>query len=227
MNDKTLAEIAAWMDQGLWGRQLAERYTAFVDEKVVGIFNSLVDDPELLLVATGGYGRKELAPFSDIDIMFLAESRTNAGAAEKVLYRLWDEKLDISHAFRTPKECIEEAFSDIRTRTTLLEARYLSGSRRIYELFRKDVYPVVALRKQKQFVAEKLREREKRHISAGDSIYLLEPHIKEGDGGLRDVHAVLWLTKPHSIFEPAPSWHTWKNTRRRSPLKNLRGTLYI
>jgi len=195
MNDKTLAEIAAWMDQGLWGRQLAERYTAFVDEKVVGIFNSLVDDPELLLVATGGYGRKELAPFSDIDIMFLAESRTNAGAAEKVLYRLWDEKLDISHAFRTPKECIEEAFSDIRTRTTLLEARYLSGSRRIYELFRKDVYPVVALRKQKQFVAEKLREREKRHISAGDSIYLLEPHIKEGDGGLRDVHAVLWLAR--------------------------------
>ncbi len=195
MNDKTLTEIAAWMDQGLWGRQLAERYTSSVDDMVANIFDSLVDDPDLLLIATGGYGRRELAPFSDIDIMFLAESRKNAGAAEKVLYRLWDEKLDISHAFRTPKECIEEAFKDIRTRTALLEARYLAGSKRLYEQFRKEVYPVVAYRKQKQFVAEKLNEREKRHISTGDSIYLLEPHIKEGDGGLRDIHAVLWLSR--------------------------------
>lgn len=195
MNDKALTEIAAWMDQGLWGRQLAGRYTSFVDEKVAGIFNSLVHDPDLLLVATGGYGRRELAPFSDIDILFLAEGRKNAGAAEKVLYRLWDEKLDISHAFRTLKECIEEAFSDIRTRTTLLEVRYLAGSKRLYEQFRKDVYPAIAHRKQKQFVAEKLREREKRHISTGDSIYLLEPHVKEGDGGLRDIHAVFWLAR--------------------------------
>jgi [protein-PII] uridylyltransferase len=194
MNDKTLTEITAWMDQGLWGRQLALRYTSSVDDTVSGIYNALVDDPDLVLVATGGYGRRELAPFSDIDIMFLAESRMNAGAAEKVLYRLWDERLDISHAFRTLKECIEEAFTDIRTRTTLLEARYLAGSKRLYEKFRKDVYPAIAYRKQKQFVAEKLKEREKRHISTGDSIYLLEPHVKEGDGGLRDIHSVLWLS---------------------------------
>ena len=195
MNDKTLAEIAAWMDQGLWGRQLAERYTSFVDEKVAGIFNSLVADPDLLLVATGGYGRKELAPFSDIDIMFLSESTKNAGAAESVLYRLWDERLDISHTYRTLRECIEEAFRDIRTRTTLLEARYLAGNRNLFAQFKKEVYPAIAYRKQKQFVAEKLKEREKRHISTGDSIYLLEPHIKEGDGGLRDIHAVLWLAR--------------------------------
>ena len=195
MNDKALTEITAWMDQGLWGRQLAERYTSSVDDTVADIFNTLADNPDLLLVATGGYGRRELAPFSDIDIMFLAESRKNAGAAEKVLYRLWDEKLDISHAFRTLKECIEEAFSDIRTRTTLLEARYLAGSKRLYEQFRKDVYPAIAYRKQKQFVAAKLNEREKRHISTGDSIYLLEPHVKEGDGGLRDIHSVLWLSR--------------------------------
>ncbi len=195
MNDQALTEIAAWMDQGLWGRKLAERYTSFVDEKVVSIFNSLVDDPDLLLVATGGYGRRELAPFSDIDIMFIANSSKNAAAAEKVLYKLWDERLDISHAFRTLKDCIDEAFRDIRTRTTLLEARYLAGSRKLYAQFNKEVYPVVAHRKQKQFVAEKLKERQKRHISTGDSIYLLEPHVKEGDGGLRDIHAVFWLAK--------------------------------
>lgn len=195
MNDATLTEIAAWMDQGLWGRQLAERYTSFVDEKIAGIFNSAVDDPALLIVATGGYGRRELAPFSDIDIMFLAESREHTNAAEKVLYRLWDERLDISHAVRTLRECIEEAFRDIRTRTTLLEVRYLAGNRGLYEKFKKEVYPAIAFRKQKQFVAEKLNERQKRHISTGDSIYLLEPHIKEGDGGLRDIHAVLWLAR--------------------------------
>ncbi|MDP2158139.1 MAG: [protein-PII] uridylyltransferase, partial [Nitrospirota bacterium] len=195
MNDQALTEIAGWMDQGLWGRQLAGRYTSLVDEKVIGIFNSLVDDPDLLLVATGGYGRRELAPFSDIDIMFLAESSKNSDAAEKVLYKLWDERLDISHAFRTLRDCIDEAFRDIRTRTALLEVRYLAGSKRLYEQFRKEVYPVIAHRKQKQFVAEKLKERQKRHISTGDSIYLLEPHVKEGDGGLRDIHAVFWLAK--------------------------------
>ncbi|MBI5074531.1 MAG: [protein-PII] uridylyltransferase [Nitrospirae bacterium] len=195
MNDKTLTEIAAWMDQGLWGRDLAVRYTSFVDDTVAGIFNELADDSDLLLVATGGYGRRELAPFSDIDILFLAGGKKNAGAAEKVLYRLWDEKLDISHAFRTLDECVEEAFRDIRTRTALLETRYLAGSRSLYAKFEKEVYPALAYRKQKQFVAEKLKEREKRHVSTGDSIYLLEPHIKEGDGGLRDVHAVLWLSR--------------------------------
>ncbi len=195
MNDNMLTQIAVWMEQGLWGRQLAERYTASIDERVAGIFNELADDPDLLLVATGGYGRRELAPFSDIDILFLAESRKNANAAEKVLYRLWDEKLDISHAFRTLNECIEEAFRDIRTRTALLESRYLAGSRRLFEKYMKDVYPAIAYRKQKQFVAEKLKEREKRHISTGDSIYLLEPQVKEGDGGLRDIHAVLWLSR--------------------------------
>ncbi|MBI5635128.1 MAG: [protein-PII] uridylyltransferase [Nitrospirae bacterium] len=195
MNDRTLTELAAWMEQGLRGRQLAERYTASVDDTVAGIFNALTDDPDLLLVATGGYGRRELAPFSDIDIMFLARDRKNAGAAEKVLYRLWDERLDISHAFRTLRECVEEAFRDIRTRTTLLEARYLAGSRELYSQFEKEVYPAIAYRKQRQFVAEKLSEREKRHISTGDSIYLLEPHVKEGDGGLRDIHAVLWLSR--------------------------------
>lgn len=197
MNDRMLSEIASWMDQGLWGRQLAWRYTSSVDDKVSGIFNALADDPDLLLVATGGYGRRELAPFSDIDIMFLAEpgDRDSAGAAEKVLYRLWDEKLVISHAVRTPKECVEEAFRDIRTRTALLEARYLAGSKKLFAKFMQETYPAVAYRKQRQFVAEKLKEREKRHINTGDSIYLLEPQVKEGDGGLRDIHAVLWLLR--------------------------------
>ncbi len=195
MNEQTLTEISAWIDQGLWGRQLAGRYTDFVDKKVTDIFSSLVDNPDLLLVATGGYGRGELAPCSDIDILFLSAGRQNTGDVERVLYRLWDERLDISHAVRTLNECIEEAFRDIRTRTSLVETRFLAGSRLLYARFNEEVYPVIAYRRQKQFLTAKLQEREKRHISTGDSLYLLEPNVKEGDGGLRDIHSVFWLSK--------------------------------
>jgi [protein-PII] uridylyltransferase len=195
MSETMLEKIVSWMEQGLQGRPLAEQYTAYMDNLISNIFRDAGNPENLLLLATGGYGRKELAPFSDIDIMFYAPNRDNAAAAEQILYRLWDAKLDISHAFRTTKECLDEAFRDVRTRTTLLESRYLVGSRKLYEQFRKDVYPSIAFRKQRQFVSEKLKEMEKRHLSSGDSIYLLEPHIKEGDGGLRDIHAIFWLSK--------------------------------
>lgn len=195
MSHDVLESIVSWMGQGITGRELARQYTAHMDDLITGIFKDAGNPENLLLLATGGYGRRELAPFSDIDIMFYAPNRDDASAAEKILYRLWDEKIDISHAFRTPKECLDEANKDVRTRTTLLESRYLAGSRRLYEQFRRDVYPAVAFRKQKQFITDKLMEMEKRHIGAGDSIYLLEPHIKEGDGGLRDIHTILWLSK--------------------------------
>ena len=195
MSHDVLESVVSWMGQGFTGRALARQYTAHMDDLITGIFKDAGNPENLLLLATGGYGRRELAPFSDIDIMFYAPNRDDAAAAEKILYRLWDEKIDISHAFRTPKECLDEANKDVRTRTTLLESRYLAGSRRLYEQFRRDVYPAVAFRKQKQFITDKLMEMEKRHISAGDSIYLLEPHIKEGDGGLRDIHTILWLSK--------------------------------
>jgi [protein-PII] uridylyltransferase len=133
--------------------------------------------------------------------MFLASRRDDAAAVEKVLYRLWDEGIDISHAFRTPKDCLDEAFKDVRTRTTLLESRYLAGSRELFAQFRKDVYPSIAFRKQKQFVTEKLKELGKRHLNSGDSIFLLEPHIKEGDGGLRDIHTILWLSRVANKIE--------------------------
>ncbi|MGC2061681.1 MAG: [protein-PII] uridylyltransferase [Thermodesulfovibrionales bacterium] len=149
----------------------------------------------LTLLATGGYGRMEMAPYSDVDILFIAADRTETEAAEQVLYRLWDSGLDISHAFRTPDECIEEAFTDIRTRTSLLEARYIAGDPGLYDLFRRKVLPEITSRRQRDFVREKLLEKGKRHLSAGNSVFLLEPHVKDGEGGLRDVHTAFWLSK--------------------------------
>ena len=195
MKEDIIKEIDVWFGETGSGLQLAERYSGRIDEFVRSIFDSTDAGMKAALFATGGYGRSELSPYSDIDIMFLAADRSDTEAVEKMLYRLWDTGFEISHSFRTPKECIEEAFKDMRTRTSLLEARYIAGNRNLAEVFRTKVYPEIAYRKQKDFVREKLLEMEKRHLSSGESVFLLEPHIKEGEGGLRDVHTSYWLSK--------------------------------
>ncbi len=195
MNEKLLRQITAWMDEGFRGLELAHRYTQYMDQFLVSIFRSIDNGAQIVLLATGGYGREELAPFSDIDIMFFAKNRANAETAERILYALWDSGLEISHAFRTADECIEEAFRDIRTRTALIEARYLAGDKDLFQIFRNDVYPVIAYQKKQAFVREKLKEMEQRHLESGHSVFLLEPHIKEGEGGLRDIHTLYWLSR--------------------------------
>lgn len=203
MNNKMLEELKSWLRAGLSGREMTARYTDAIDGLLKGIFEDECGDGQLVLVATGGYGRRELAPFSDIDIMFFAPDRKSTQTAERALYRLWDTGLDISHAFRTPKECIEESLRDLRTRTSMLEGRYIAGNEELFQTFRKEVYPAIAYRKQKSFVAEKLMEMGKRHKSSGASVYLLEPHIKEGEGGLRDMHTAYWLSKVALHMEDA------------------------
>jgi [protein-PII] uridylyltransferase len=195
MTNNIVNEINIWFGESRSGIHLAERYTRKIDQLVSSIFDSIDKGMKAALFATGGYGRGELCPYSDIDIMFFAPDRTDTGAAEMMLYRLWDTGFEISHSFRTPKECIEEAFKDMRTRTSLLEARYVAGDRSLYDMFRSKVYPEIVYRKQKDFVREKLLEMERRHLSSGESVFLLEPHVKEGEGGLRDVHTSYWLSK--------------------------------
>lgn len=196
MKEEMLDEIRGWISEGCGGRELSGRYTRKIDSLLQGIFESSDGgSADLLLIATGGYGREELSPFSDIDIMFLAPDRADTAIAEGILYKLWDTGLDISHSFRTTEECLDEARKDLKTRTCLLEARYLAGSRQLFSVFRKRVYPEIAYRRQKDFVREKLQEMEKRHHSAGESVFLLEPHIKEGEGGLRDLHTAYWLSR--------------------------------
>jgi [protein-PII] uridylyltransferase len=195
MAGRNLDEIKQWFGEGCSGRTMTERYTAGIDRLVKDVFLSVDPEANVALMATGGYGRGEMAPFSDVDVMFFAKDRRDTKATEKILYKLWDTGFDISHSFRTPRECVEEAIKDVKTRTSLLEARFVAGNSRLFEMFKKEVYPEVAQRKQKEFVRDKLREMEKRHSDAGDSVYLLEPHIKEGEGGLRDIHTAYWLSK--------------------------------
>src|SRR5256712_10836368 len=152
----------------------------------------------MAIVATGGYGRGVLAAGSDIDLLFLLPYKQTAwgeSVAETILYCLWDMGLKVGHATRSVNECIRAARDDMTIRTALLEARYLFGERKLYDelvaRFDKEVVQGTAA----EFVAAKLAEREERHRRAGQSRYLVEPNVKDGKGGLRDLHTLYWIAK--------------------------------
>lgn len=188
-----LNELQGLLDKGYSGSRLSALYTEKTDVLLTDIFSSMGDDMGLCLIAVGGYGRAELSPYSDIDIMLFARDRSVSDKAAKFLYRLWDAHLDVGHSFRTPADCIREAKSDIKTRTSLLEHRYIAGDKGLYRYFMDNVHPEIAYRGAKGFIAEKMREAEMRHRGTGNSVFMLEPHIKEGRGGLRDIHTIVWL----------------------------------
>src|SRR5438067_3349594 len=156
------------------------------------------DSEHMAIVATGGYGRGLLAPGSDIDLLFLLPYKQTAwgeSVAEAILYCLWDMGLKVGYATRSVAECIRQAKADMTIRTNLLEARYLLGDQNLYDelvaRFDKEVVQGTAA----QFVAAKLAEREERHRRAGQSRYLVEPNVKDGKGGLRDLHTLYWIAK--------------------------------
>jgi len=150
------------------------------------------------IVAIGGYGRGELAPLSDIDLLFLLpykQTPFSEQLAEFMLYVLWDLGLKVGHAVRSVDENIAQAKADYTIRTTLLEARWVWGDQELAEeliaRFKKEVKRGTA----QEFVKAKLAERDERHQKLGDSRYRLEPNVKEDKGGLRDLHTLFWLAK--------------------------------
>jgi [protein-PII] uridylyltransferase len=152
----------------------------------------------LAVVAVGGYGRGELAPHSDIDLLFLRPyKQTPRGEqlVEFLLYMLWDLGLKVGHATRSLDECIRLAREDMTIRTAVLESRYLWGDDKLYAEFRKKFLANVVKGTAQEFVAAKLKERNERHKKLGDSRYVLEPNVKEGKGGLRDLHTLFWIAK--------------------------------
>jgi len=150
------------------------------------------------VIAVGGYGRGELAPSSDIDLLFLRAYKQTPWAesvTEYMLYMLWDMGLKVGHSSRTVNECIRLAKEDHTIQTALLESRRIAGDESLAQeletRFRKDV----AEQDHAGFIAAKLKERDERHLRAGASRYMVEPNIKEGKGGLRDLHTLFWLAK--------------------------------
>ncbi len=152
----------------------------------------------LTVSAVGGYGRGELSPHSDIDLLFLLPYKATAyheNVVEYVLYMLWDLGLKVGHSTRSPDECVRQAKDDATVKTALLECRWLWGDRALYDEMRRRYFEDVVAGSSIAFIEQKLAERDDRHERTGCSRYVLEPNIKEGKGGLRDLHTLYWIAK--------------------------------
>ena len=152
----------------------------------------------IALIAVGGYGRGEMAPHSDVDIGFITPWKPTGWTEqviESMLYSLWDLGLKVGHSSRSVDETIRMAKSDLTVRTALLEARYIWGDRSLYEESSTRFDAEVMQGNARAFVTEKLEERDERHRRMGDSRYVVEPNVKEGKGGLRDLHTLFWIGK--------------------------------
>ncbi|MBX9815662.1 MAG: [protein-PII] uridylyltransferase [Sphingomonas sp.] len=161
----------------------------------------------LVLVAVGGYGRGEMAPHSDVDIAFLTPWKVTGWAEqviESMLYALWDLGLKLGHSARGLDEMVRQAKSDVTTRTALLEARYVWGDAALFDEAMRRFRLEVQQPNVRAFIADKLAERNERHRKMGDSRYVVEPNVKEGKGGLRDLHTLFWIGKyAHNVDRSA------------------------
>ncbi len=165
------------------------------------------ESERLAIVATGGYGRGLLAPCSDVDLLFLRPFKKTAwgeSVIELILLMLWDLGVKVGHATRSLGDCIRLAREDMTVRTSLLETRYVWGEAPLWQDLRQRYFAEIAGGSGPEFVEAKLAEREVRHRKQGESRYLVEPNIKEGKGGLRDLQTLYWMGKYlYRVDDPA------------------------
>ena len=190
------------------GYEVAEAQAFLVDQLLRIIHDHVITNvypannrstgERLTIAAVGGYGRGEMAPHSDVDIAFLTPTRATAWCEqviEAMLYFLWDLGLKIGQSSRSLDEMVRMCKSDLTIRTAMLEARYVWGDQDLFEEARQRFWKDVVGGTERQFVLEKLAERESRHKRMGDSRYVVEPNVKEGKGSLRDLHTLYWIGK--------------------------------
>ncbi len=177
-----------------------EVVTALWDFTTVHVFRARnpTEGERLALMAVGGYGRGTLAPYSDLDLLFVRPYKQTAHAEsviEYMLYALWDLGFKVGHASRTIEECVKLSREDFTIRTSILEARRLAGDEKLAEELVRRFGNDVVKGTGAEFVAAKLKERDERHARAGASRYMVEPNIKEGKGGLRDLNTLFWIAQ--------------------------------
>ncbi|MEX4006625.1 [protein-PII] uridylyltransferase [Neoaquamicrobium sediminum] len=200
------AEAMLMADGG--GTACAARLSHLMDEVIRALYAFAVDHvyhtrnpsaaERMAVVAVGGYGRGTLAPGSDIDLLFvLPYKQTPWGEqiVEYILYVLWDLGLKVGHATRNLDECMRLSRTDVTIRTSILEARFVSGDEAIYDTLVTRFDAEVVKDTGAEYVQAKLAERDERHAKGGESRYLVEPNVKEGKGGLRDLHTLFWIGK--------------------------------
>jgi len=189
--------------------RLAAQATAFLIDQIVRLSHDFTVDhlypsgnrsagERITVIAVGGYGRGEMAPHSDVDIGFLTPFKQTSWTEQVIeaqLYTLWDLGLKVGHSSRSLEEMIRAAKEDLTVRTALLEGRFVWGDRDLYDQAAARFDADVVAGNARAFVADKLAERDERHKKMGDSRYVVEPNVKEGKGGLRDLHTLFWIGK--------------------------------
>ncbi len=198
-------EVRASFEQGTGGLGAARALAGHIDGLVAALHTYATEQvfpagvrsaaEHFALVATGGFGRGVLAPFSDVDLLFLTpwrETPRHEQVVEFMLYLLWDLGLKVGHATRNVDECLKQARADLSVRTSLLDARFLAGDVEVFEDFAQKYRADCTASGAAAFIAAKQAERTLRHQKFGDSAYLLEPNVKDGKGGLRDLQTLFW-----------------------------------
>ncbi len=195
--------------EGISGRTAVQLTTEIYDHLLQTLFRASEAeyfernpslDQRMALLAVGGYGREDLAPFSDLDVVFLhpwKKGPYSENVAERILYALWDAHLDVGFSHRTVEQCADLAVEDVKVRTAMLDARLVIGDEDLAARCRRAIEKKTGGRKAEAFIASKIEESEKRHERYGGSVYILEPNVKEAEGGLRDLHTALWLAAVH------------------------------
>ncbi|MBF0191398.1 MAG: [protein-PII] uridylyltransferase [Magnetococcales bacterium] len=186
---------------GASGQFIVQGHTLLADAILQRIHALVVAGHEnhepFCLAATGGYGRRDLAPYSDIDLLFIVPDNhgDQLPLVERMLYVLWDIGMDVGHAVRTVEECVQQARQELQILTSMLESRFLAGNHTLFSHYRTTLFEHALLNDPLSFLRAKLLEQSKRHERFGASLYYLEPNIKENPGGLRDLHTFAWISK--------------------------------
>ncbi len=196
------------LENGAGGVETARLICGVTDEVIRALYDFITthvfrsrnptQGEKIALMAVGGYGRGALAPFSDIDLLFVRPYKETAhteSLIEYMLYALWDLGFKVGHASRTIEDCIKLSREDMTIRTSILEARLLTGDAALGEALRRRFREEVVKGTGAEFVAAKLKERDQRHARAGASRFLVEPNVKEGKGALRDLHTLFWIAQ--------------------------------
>ncbi len=191
---------------GSSGAEAMEALTELVDSLIIGRYRNglrqlgeaaeIAASQACCLVALGGYGRRELAPHSDIDLMVLFKPDAKEMIPDLVktlLHPLWDAGFQVGHSVRTIQECLDLAAEDLTIRTSMMEARFLAGSAQLFQEFHDRYARRIVGKSVDRFIDQKLEERRREYEKFGETVYLLEPNVKKSQGGLRDLHVLQWI----------------------------------
>jgi [protein-PII] uridylyltransferase len=191
--------------EGATGGEVVQAFSDFMDALLIARYREVIQQgnaeirsswQQCSLVAMGGYGRRELAPYSDIDVMVLTQGNQAEMAhaiSKGVFHRLWDLGFQVGHSVRSIAECLSIAETDLPACTSLMESRFLGGNPAVFQEFQKKFDRRILKRQSKRFILDKIEERQREYAKFGGTIFLLEPNIKKSKGGLRDVHLVQWV----------------------------------